>query len=881
MLTADPERRRCPLAAAEASAHASDRPGGQAAAVAGVRRLVVDDHPAGVVLASAIPAAPPIVKMAGIRTMRGPVRCRRSPPRPRRLDCGILGAALVVGWLALGPSQAGADVLHVYDRLHRLRATVDPAANDAAVWAYDAVGNILSITRQPATQTTILELPADAVAGACGVRILGIGFSPTPAQNTVTIGGVAAAVQSATATALVLCVGAGTTTGPVAVTTPTGSDTSAAPLTVRATAAIPTITSVTPGVAVWGTTLSVSGTSFDPGFGRTRLRMGGSRLLAPVASVTPTALSTTVGPGTTSGRLTVTTPAGTATAAADLFVPPAPYGASDVAITARWTVGTSQGLTIPASKQALLVFDGTVSQKVCVGQAYGSTPETTVYQPDGAILVPAAFYGDTVVEVPPLPVAGTYQIRLRNASSSTAYTGTTTLYDASDRTQGTIPTDGTATTLTFNASCYRASRTFAGTAGQRVSLAVTSTVNGSSALTLVSPDGSPLWSGTIPNSSGIFVEPLTLPQSGPYTWWGDPSGGSLGVLTLRLYDVVDVETPITPGGAPVTVTLTAPGQRAALTFSGTTGQRASVQLDSLQFGGSAWIADPTDAVVGPVQGFSPGQARFFETPAFSTAGTYRVMLDPTGDATGSARVTLWTYADVTASLTLGVATPVTLAAPGQRAVLSFAGTAGQRVSLQTSSPSGSLGSAMPISLLNPDGTTLLTTTLPLPGLSAPTTLPVAGTYTVILDPSGVNVGSLSLTLITPTELTIAWNGKIRDRVGPGSLALSPDGALDGTVTATVTGPTRTVQQLVQTMDGGALGMWATISGYWILGTAAGPDSGFLNAGDGSVSFAVTGGSTFVVFSSDTVSGVFLSGHTLTLTATFSDGTTAAAAVTIP
>jgi YbbR domain-containing protein len=109
--------------------------------------------------------------------------------------------------LLLPPTVAPADVLHVYDRLNRLRATVDTTANDSSIWTYDAVGNVLTITRHPATQTTILELPAEAVAGACGVRILGIGFSATPSQNTVTVNGVAATVQSATATELVVCLG--------------------------------------------------------------------------------------------------------------------------------------------------------------------------------------------------------------------------------------------------------------------------------------------------------------------------------------------------------------------------------------------------------------------------------------------------------------------------------------------------------------------------------------------------------------------------------------------------------------------------------------------------------------------------------------------------
>ena len=251
--------------------------------------------------------------------MAVPAPIRRRPRVRRSRD--LLGVS-VLALLLLWPVLASADVLHVYDRLNRLRATVDSAGNTAAIWSYDSVGNITAITRQPATQTTILEIPAGAVAGACGARILGVGFSTTPGENAVTINGVAATVQSATPTELVICVAVGTTTGAVAVTTPTGSDTSATPLPVQTTAAVPTITTFTPGVAVWGTALSVTGASFDPVSGRTSVRMGATSLLASVSTGTDTSLSATVPPGTTSGRVSVITPGGTATALADLFIPP-------------------------------------------------------------------------------------------------------------------------------------------------------------------------------------------------------------------------------------------------------------------------------------------------------------------------------------------------------------------------------------------------------------------------------------------------------------------------------------------------------------------------------------------------------------------------------
>ena len=74
--------------------------------------------------------------------------------------------------------------------------------------------------------------------------------------------------------------------------------------------------------------------------------------------------------------------------------------------------------------------------------------------------------------------------------------------------------------------------------------------------------------------------------------------------------------------------------------------------------------------------------------------------------------------------------------------------------------------------------------------------------------SGTRVNGFRVTL-PPPQVTLAWNGKARDRVRPSETPLSADGQLDGTLTATVTGPggARTVTRLVLTAGGGT---WDTI-----------------------------------------------------------------------
>ena len=135
----------------------------------------------------------------------------------------------------------------------------------------------------------------------------------------------------------------------------------------------------------------------------------------------------------------------------------------------------------------------------------------------------------------------------------------------------------------------------------------------------------------------------------------------------------------------------------------------------------------------------------------------------------------------------------------------------------------------------------------------------------------------------PPGMTLVWNGKIRDRVAPAEGAPTPDGQLDGTLTATVSGPARTVKQLVLVASGGGSGQWNTIpgDGYWILGVATGLDTTPLNATNGSVNFGVVDGSTFAVFGTDWYASKFVAGTTLTLTATFTDDTVATASTTTP
>jgi hypothetical protein len=170
-------------------------------------------------------------------------------------------------------------------------------------------------------------------------------------------------------------------------------------------------------------------------------------------------------------------------------------------------------------------------------------------------------------------------------------------------------------------------------------------------------------------------------------------------------------------------------------------------------------------------------------------------------------------------------------------------------------------------------------------LTIPLTATVGLRTVTVTNPDATSVsraGAFTVTL-PPPHVSLVWNGKVRDRVGPTEGQGAPDGQLDGTLTATVTNGARTVTQLAMVATGGGTGDWDTIpdNSLWILGAALTQTSPLLNAANGAVSFAVADGGSFSVFGTDWFEGKFVPGTTLTLTVSFSDGTVAAAGVTIP
>jgi hypothetical protein len=656
------------------------------------------------------------------------------------------------------------DVQYVYDDLGRLSAVVNPTTNEAALYQYDAVGNLLGIVRQPASTLAILNFTPKSGPVGTTVTVAGLGFSTTASQNTVTFNGVPTTVSSATATQLVVTVPSGATTGPIAVTTPSGAATSSTPFTVTSgsATALPTITSFTPTVGAPGTPVTISGSNFATPALDNRIVFHTAQ--AATSSATATSLTTSVPAAATSGPLSITTPAGSGVSAADFFVPPAPYTAAAVAVTARLTFGQSQTVTLStANTIALLLINASAGHRIGVNITNVTLSASTVSitNPYGQVVASAAVTtAGAFVESPLLTISGTYTVTVIPDGTAT---GSMTLmpYDIVDLT-GAI-TSGTAMTLNLATPGQNALLTFTATAGQRVSVLVTNSTIGactSGRFSFREPDGTPLVKvnnnvytevGGTP-CTNTFMDAEVLSQSGTSTFMVDPAAANTGQITLTLNVFSDLTSTVTYGVA-IPLTFTIPGQDARLTFSHPTGQRVFVAVNtstlSSPTGNCSASAVTLQRADGTTSSTTACPGAFLDTATISTAGTSTVWINPGGLSTGQVSVTVHEVpADLSDTIAPGTATTSTISAIGQNAALTFARTAGQRASVVINSSTISNGQ---LRLLKPDGTSLAS--VGLTGFLDAVTLPVTGPYTLVVDPTGVNTGQATLTLHFFTDVT--------------------------------------------------------------------------------------------------------------------------------
>ena len=135
--------------------------------------------------------------------------------------------------------------------------------------------------------------------------------------TSVTFNGLAAAFTVNSDSQITATVPPGATTGPISVTTPSGTGASPAPFTVTAQPA-PAIFGVSPSSATAGSPVTISGSAFT---GATSVTFNG--LAAAFTVVSDTKITATVPSGALTGPITVTTPDGSTTSSTSFSVIPA------------------------------------------------------------------------------------------------------------------------------------------------------------------------------------------------------------------------------------------------------------------------------------------------------------------------------------------------------------------------------------------------------------------------------------------------------------------------------------------------------------------------------------------------------------------------------
>lgn len=432
-------------------------------------------------------------------------------------------------------AASGTDVTYAHDPLGRLTGVIDPSSG-VAQYVYDALGNTTAINRfAPSTLSLVEFSPATAASGT-RVTIYGSGFNATPSSNVVKFNGLAATVVSGTQTQLVVTVPSGLASGPISVNNGSSTVTSARSFIVPAAA--PAVTSLSASVAVVGASVTITGSRFDPTPTGSQVLVNGTR--AVVTAATSSTLTFTVPPSATSGPVTVIDNNGIGTGP-DLYVPAAPYQATDIGFRARVSLGTATTVTIAtAGQQAMLLFTGTKGHKISVLSATGATMtvDATVYAPSGASVASLPFGSGSFLDPIVLPESGTYTIFLSPRAPGTG-TNVFTVYDVpADATKAL--TYGTAGSSANTVPGQNLTYTFSGTAGHRVSLNFT---NASlwALLSVKNPDGTTLV-GAINSLGGTWVEPFTLAQTGTYVVYVDPSAATTGTFTVTVYDVPSART---------------------------------------------------------------------------------------------------------------------------------------------------------------------------------------------------------------------------------------------------------------------------------------------------------------------------------------------------
>jgi hypothetical protein len=330
------------------------------------------------------------------------------------------------------------------------------------------------------------------------------------------------------------------------------------------------------------------------------------------------------------------------TADVNLFTVPADLSGSI-------TPGTPLTVTTTAPGQnATYTFNGVINTRVSLNLT-GVTIEdlkVRVVKPDGTnLIVKTVGTSGGFAEPAKLPVGGTYKV-IVDPQSSFYGSVTVGLYVVPADTTGTLVL-GTPLPISTSVPGQNATRTFFGTAGHRISFNFTGVTMASVKVIVKAPGTSP--PTVLQRTFGVdgdFVDPITLPtgRTGNYTVTIDPQGASTGSVTLTFYDV---PADVSPAPGTTSCTTTVPGQNCKLTLTVNSGTRTITATTNVPADPGQTQSVSLTVYEGTVLDFahqigfgtSGPSGNFFDV-SFPSNGTYTIVVDPFGAATGTTSVAI-------------------------------------------------------------------------------------------------------------------------------------------------------------------------------------------------------------------------------------------------
>jgi YD repeat-containing protein len=485
------------------------------------------------------------------------------------------------------------------------------------------------------------------------------------------------------------------------------------------------IVSFTPAHGPVGTRVTIFGTGFGATPAQNTVRFNGTP--ATVTSASPTTLVATVPAGATTGPISVTAPLGNVTSATAFTVivqqPPQITALTPAIVAAgvAFTVSGSAFEPVPTDNQARI--------NIATAAVLAAT-ETAL-----TVRAPAVTGGKVGVTTANGSATSSADLFIVPAPNAAADVGAT----------ARIAIDAAGAPLSLPASKMGLALFdgTAGTVGVKLTASGVTLPNGGT-LTAYAPNGSVFGNPASFGTAGATLSLPALTATGSYGVRVTSNSGA-GNLTLGVWK--DISGTLAPGGS-TDLSFTNPGQVARISFTAAIGDILGVDLSSVTLPAGAELlvlrdADGAQLINTSVPAGSAGAS--VRMAPISQAGSYTIIVSPTGSGTGSLHLTLWR--DVGGTLTVGTTNNITVAFRNQFVRMRFSATQGQNLGVDIASLTGFTSGGLLVTR-DSDGAQLVNTSFnTAAGIGARIpTISQAGNYTVIASFASNATGTLQLTL---------------------------------------------------------------------------------------------------------------------------------------